>query len=139
MRILGMDVGDKTIGLAISDPLGITAQGLMTIKRSSIENDIERIKEIIKEYGVESIVIGMPKNMNNTIGPRAKIVIEFAQKLKNKTDINCEFYDERLTTVEAERVLLQSDMSRKKRKKVIDKMAAVLILQSYLDNIKKRC
>lgn len=139
MRILGMDVGDKTIGLAISDPLGITAQGLLTIKRSSVENDIKQIKEIIREYGVESIVLGMPKNMNNTIGPRAKIVIEFAQKLKNETNINCEFYDERLTTVEAEKVLLQSDVSRKKRKKVIDKMAAVLILQSYLDNIKKRC
>lgn len=138
MRILGMDVGDKTIGLAISDPLGITAQGLMTIKRKDMKSDINQLKEIIEKYGVQTIVIGMPKNMNNTLGPRAKAVSEFAERLQDEIGINYEFYDERLTTVEAEKILLQSDVSRKKRKKVIDKMAAVLILQSYLDNIKKR-
>lgn len=138
MRVLGMDVGDKTIGLAVSDPLGLTAQGIMTLRRSSIQKDIENIKEIVVKYNVGLIVIGMPKNMNNTIGPRAKSVISFAEKLKDGLGIECEFYDERLTTLEAEKLLVSSDVSRKKRKKVIDKMAAVLILQSYLDNRKKR-
>jgi len=136
MRKLGLDVGDKTIGIAVSDMLGLTAQGLETIRRTSNEADINRIKEIVKEKEITEIVIGLPKNMNGTIGPQGEKVIKFAERIKKKINANIVFWDERLTTVAAERMLISADVSRKKRKQIIDKVAAVYILQSYLDSKK---
>lgn len=132
MRIMGLDLGDKTIGVALSDPLALTAQGLKVIKRSGFE--MGEIAKIVKEYEVTEIVVGYPKNMNGTIGPRAKKTEEFAHNLKNELSLPVRLWDERLSTVGAERVLLEADISRAKRKKIIDKMAAVIILQGYLDS-----
>lgn len=136
MRIMGLDVGSKTIGVAISDELGWTAQGVGTIHINEEEAQFgfDEIGKLIEQYDVEKIVIGLPKNMNGTIGPRGEASQLFAQKLKETFDVQVILWDERLTTVAAERVLLEADISRKKRKKVIDKMAAVMILQSYLDS-----
>lgn len=134
MRILGLDVGDATIGVAICDPMGWTAQGLEVIRRrGKEEEDFRRLHELIAQWEVERIVVGLPKNMNGTIGPRAEKVLEFNQRLADATGLPVEAWDERLSTVEAERALLLADMSRGKRKKVIDKLAAVIILQGYLD------
>ena len=137
MRILGLDFGQKTIGVAISDPFGWTAQGIEIIhrdKEESINKSVERIGEIIKQYGVEKIVLGYPKNMNNTIGERCEKTEAFKKKLeKTFNNIEVILWDERLSTIGAERSLLEADLSRKKRKDVIDKMAAVFILQGYLD------
>lgn len=133
MRVMGLDIGDKTVGVAISDPLGWTAQGIKTIRRTSIKTDINEIINIIKEYSVEKIVAGLPKNMNGTIGPQSEKVMEFCEKLKNKTQMEIIFQDERLTTVAAEKMLIGADVSRKKRREVIDTVAATYILQSYLD------
>lgn len=134
MRILGLDVGDATIGVAICDPMGWTAQGLEVIRRrGKEEEDFRRLHELIAQWEVERIVVGLPKNMNGSIGPRAEKVLEFNQRLADATGLPVETWDERLSTVEAERALLQADMSRGKRKKVIDKLAAVIILQGYLD------
>ncbi|QIB26489.1 Holliday junction resolvase RuvX [Caloranaerobacter azorensis] len=137
-RILGLDVGDKTIGVAISDPLCLTAQGVKTIKRKSIKSDLNELEEIINNYGVNEIVIGLPKNMNNSLGPQSEKVIKFAERVKERFKINIVFEDERLTTVIAEKALINADVSRKKRKNVIDKLAAVFILQSYLDKIDRK-
>ena len=137
-RIMGLDVGDKTIGIALSDPLGWTAQGLKTIQRTGIKKDLQKLGEIIKEYDVKKIVVGLPKNMDGTIGPQCQKVLEFNERLgKRFTDIEIIQWDERLTTVAAERTLIEADVSRKKRKEVIDKIAAVHILQGYLDRISK--
>jgi putative Holliday junction resolvase len=133
MRILGLDIGEKRVGVAISDELGLTAQGIDVIERTNDGKDMDRISEIVSEYKVIKIVVGLPKNMNGTLGPSGKAVKDYATKLKNTTGIETDFWDERLTTVAAERTLLEADVSRKKRKRVIDKLAAVLILQSYLD------
>lgn len=135
MRILGLDVGQKTIGVAVSDPLGFTAQGITTIRREKKIKDIEEVKRICEEYNVQTIVIGLPKNMNNTIGFAGEKIIEFSELLKNEVDIKIEFWDERLTTVAAHRAMLEADMSRGKRKKIVDKIAATYILQGYLDRI----
>lgn len=135
-RILGLDVGDKTIGVAVSDPLCLTAQGVKTIKRKGIKNDLNELEEIINYYRVSEIVIGLPKNMNNSLGSQGEKVIKFAEKIKEKFSVNIVFEDERLTTVIAEKTLINADVSRKKRKNIIDKLAAVFILQSYLDKIK---
>ncbi|KAB3527621.1 Holliday junction resolvase RuvX [Alkaliphilus serpentinus] len=132
-RTLGLDVGDKTIGVAASDLLGWTAQGIETILRTSIKKDLQRLEELIKEYEIEKIVVGLPKNMNGTIGPQGEKVIEFSERLKKRFMKEIILWDERLTTVAAEKQLIQADVSRKKRKEVIDKMAAVYILQGYLD------
>ncbi|MCF6465661.1 Holliday junction resolvase RuvX [Clostridium sp. Cult2] len=132
-RIMGLDVGDKTIGVAISDPLLFTAQGLKTIERESNKKDIKGIEDIIEEFNITKIVVGLPKNMNNTIGPQGKKVLDFVDKLKRKISIEIILQDERLTTVSAERILIEGDVSRKNRKKVIDKVAATYILQNYLD------
>jgi len=137
MRILGLDVGDKTIGVAISDELGWTAQGLEVIRRRKLEDDLLRLVEIIDAYKVDEIVVGLPKNMNGTIGPRAELTMEFTESLKAKVTAPIKLWDERLTTASAERTLIEADVSRKKRKLVVDKMAAMLILQGYLDM--KRC
>ncbi|KIO62822.1 hypothetical protein B4064_0296 [Caldibacillus thermoamylovorans] len=137
MRILGLDVGSKTIGVAVSDELGWTAQGLKTIQiqEDKQKSGIPELEKIIREYGIEKIIVGLPKNMNGTIGPRGEISLQFAKLLKNRFSLPVELWDERLTTMAAERILLTADVSRKKRKKVIDKMAASLILQSYLDSL----
>lgn len=135
MRILGLDFGTKTTGVAVSDPLGITAQGLEIIRRTDSYNlkpTINRIKEICEEYKVEKIVLGFPKNMNNTEGERCQHTQVFKQKLEQALALPVELWDERLTTLEAEQVLLAADVSRGRRKQVIDKLAAVLILQNYL-------
>ena len=132
-RIMGLDVGDKTIGVAVSDPLLLTAQGLKTIARESNKKDIKKIQDIIEEYNISKIVVGLPKNMNNTLGSQGEKVLDFVEKLKRKINIEIILEDERLTTVSAERILLEGDVSRKDRKKIIDKVAATYILQNYLD------
>ena len=135
-RIMGLDVGDKTIGVSVSDLMGLTWQPVTSIKRGSNKNDIESLKEIIKEKQVIKIVSGLPKNMNGTLGPQGEKVLSFCEFLKEETKIEIEFFDERLSTVQAERSLLEGDISRQKRKKVIDMLAAVIILQGYLDRQK---
>ncbi|MEK4028718.1 Holliday junction resolvase RuvX [Pseudobacillus sp. FSL P4-0506] len=138
MRVMGLDVGSKTIGVAISDELGWTAQGVETIRINEEKYDfgLGRIESLCKEYGVEKFVVGLPKNMNNTIGPRGEASQSFAKKLEKRFSLPVVLWDERLTTMAAERVLLEADVSRKKRKKVIDKMAATMILQGFLDSQK---
>lgn len=138
MRILGLDVGQKTIGVAISDPLGFTAQGITTIRREKKSKDIEELRKICKDYQVESIVVGLPKNMNGSIGFAGEKIMEFSQLVKEEIGLKIEFWDERLTTVAAHRAMLEADMSRKKRKKVVDKVAATYILQGYLDRISNK-
>lgn len=131
---MGLDIGDRTIGVAVSDELNWMAHGICTIKRKSVDYDIDQLDRIIKEKKISKIIIGLPKNMNNTIGDSGKKSIEFGEKLKNRyPDMEIVFWDERLTTVAAERVLIEADVSRKNRKKVIDKVAATFILQSYID------
>jgi putative Holliday junction resolvase len=132
MRILGLDVGEKTIGVAVSDELGITAQGVRTIRRKGIRTDLEALSTIVSEYGVELMVVGIPVSMNGSIGTAAKNVLMFVEKLK-QLNIPVTTEDERLTTVMAERMLIEGNVRRDKRKKVIDKVAAALILQGYLD------
>ncbi|MFU0783403.1 MAG: Holliday junction resolvase RuvX [Thermoanaerobacterium thermosaccharolyticum] len=135
MRTIGLDVGDKTIGVAISDPSGLIAQGIKTIKRSNLDDDIQEINKIINSFKAEEIVVGFPKNMNGTIGPQGQKVINFVEILKKEIDLPILLWDERLTTVEANRMLIEgADMRRDKRKKVIDKLAATIILQGYLDH-----
>lgn len=135
MRIMALDVGSRTIGIACSDALLMTAQGIETIRRTSLENDFNRLRELISEYEVHELVVGMPKNMNGTKGERAEKTEEFVEKMKAVIDLPVTFWDERLSTVMAERQLIAADVSRKKRKSVIDKMAAVVILQGYLDRL----
>ena len=136
MRILGLDYGTKTTGVAVSDPMGWTAQGLEIIRRQEDEHikaTLNRIAQLCEEYKVEKIVLGLPKNMNNTLGERGEKTLQFKEKLENRLRIPVETWDERLSTVAAESVLLEADVSRKKRKNVIDKLAATIILQNYLD------
>lgn len=135
MRVLGLDLGSKTIGVAISDPLGWTAQGLTTIRKTNKANDLAEIKKICDEYKVETIVVGLPKNMNGTIGESGERAQEFSNILNEATGIKVELWDERLTTVAAHKAMLEADLSRNKRKKIVDKMAASYILQGYLDRI----
>lgn len=137
-RILGLDLGQKTIGVSISDPLGFTAQGLTTIRRGSKEKDIEDLKKICDEYKVETIVIGLPKNMNGTIGPSGEIAMAFGKLLEEEFQIEIKFWDERLTTVAAHKAMLEADLSRNKRKKIVDKVASTYILQGYLDMISRQ-
>ena len=136
MRILGLDFGSKTIGVAVSDALFWTAQGVKTIRRS--KKEIDELRELIREYEVNEIVIGYPKNMNGTLGPRCELTDKFAELLRLEFGLPVELWDERLSTVAAQRTLLEADVSRAKRKQVIDKMAAVFILQGYLDRRQKR-
>ena len=136
MRCLSLDIGDKTIGIAVSDPLGLTAQGIKTIRRTSNKNDIAELGELIAAYEVDTLVIGLPKHMNGTEGERCELVRKFAAKILDAYPaVNQIFWDERLSTVAAEKSLIAADVSRKKRRKVIDKMAAVYILQGYLDGV----
>ncbi len=132
-RILGLDVGDVRIGVAVSDALGITAQAVTTIQRKGQPEDVRRIQELLAEYEAAALVVGLPLNMDGNDGPQAQKVRAFADALKSSLDAEIVFWDERLTTAEARRVLIEGGMRRKKRKSVIDQLAAVLILQSYLD------
>ena len=137
MRILGLDVGDKTIGIAVSDELFFTAQGVEVIRRTNLEKDFARLSALVTEYDVDTFVIGLPKNMDGSIGDRGLLVKKFADDLNAVSSgkkMNC--WDERLSTVAAQKSLIAADVSRAKRKKVIDKMAAVFILQGYLDSRK---
>ena len=138
MRIMGLDYGTKTVGVAISDALKITAQGIETIERkeeNKLRRTCARIEELIKEYDVEKIVLGFPKHMNNDIGERAEKALEFGEMLKRRTGLEVVMGDERLTTVAAERTLIESKVRRENRKQYIDKIAAVFILQGYLDSL----
>ena len=132
-RIMGLDVGDKTVGVAISDPLFVTAQPYETIKRRKAKFDIDRIGEIINDKEISLIVVGLPKNMNNTIGPQSMKVMSFVDLIKKRIDIDIVYEDERLTTVQSEAVLIDMNVRRENRKAHIDKIAASFILQSYLD------
>lgn len=138
MRLMGLDVGSKTVGVAVSDPLGWTAQGIEIIRIDEAEGvfGIERVGELVKEYQVTEFVVGLPKNMNNSIGPRAEASMAYGALLEEAFGLPINYQDERLSTVQAERMLIeQGNVSRAKRKKVIDKVAAVMILQNYLDKI----
>lgn len=136
MRILGLDYGSKTVGVAVSDPLGITAQGVETIERkeeNKLRKTLARIEELCREYDVDKIVLGLPKNMNNTLGERAQVSQAFREMLERRTGLPVIMWDERLTTVSAQRVLEENGVRRENHKKYIDKIAAVFILQGYLD------
>lgn len=136
-RYMGLDIGDHTVGIAISDPLGLTAQGIETIRRKDgeMERPLQRIGELMQEYDVHALVSGLPKNMNGTEGERCDVVREFMRQVQERyPDTEVYFWDERLSTVAASRSLLEADLSRRKRRKVIDKMAAVFILQGFLDS-----
>lgn len=137
MRIIALDVGERTIGVAVSDPLGWTAQGIKTIRRKSNAKDLEEIKNVIDEYVPEKIVIGLPKNMNGTEGSSVSYVKVFGERLKDFFKIDILYEDERLTTVSAQKALIEADMSRKKRKGIVDMVAATYILQTYLDRINR--
>lgn len=137
MRMMGLDYGTKTVGVAVSDPLGITAQAVETIERKAenkLRQTLARIEALAKEYEVEKFVIGLPKHMNNDIGERAKKSMEFGEMLHRRTGIEVVMWDERLTTASAERTLMEAGVRRENRKQVIDQIAAVFILQSYLDS-----
>lgn len=137
MRIMGLDVGDRRIGIALSDPMGWTAQGHSVLHRTNLEKDFKYLQDLCQEMEVEKLVVGFPRNMNGTIGPRALQTQEFAEQLKACVNLPVEYWDERLTTKIAERVLIEADVSRRKRRQVIDKMAAMSILQNYLDSLNK--
>lgn len=134
-RLMGLDVGTNTIGIAVSDLLGITAQGVEVIHRSDAEHDFDRLQELVQQYSVKTFIVGLPKNMDNSIGAQGVFTQEFAAELEEKFAIPIIFWDERLTTKSARQFLIYANVSRKKRKQVIDKMAAVIILQSYMDSI----
>lgn len=138
MRILGLDLGDRTIGVAISDPLGYTAQGITTIRRKYLKFDLEELKKIFDEYNVDSIVMGLPKNMNGTLGESSEKAIEFSKILETEFKVPVKLWDERLTTVAAHKAMIEGDLSRAKRKKIVDKIAAIYILQGYLDSISNK-
>ena len=134
-RVLSLDIGDRTIGIAVSDLLGMTAQGVETIRRTTMEKDLQRLRELMDMYETKKFISGYPRNMNGTEGPRCEFVKEFCAALQEfEPEAEVIFWDERLSTVAATRSLLEADVSRKKRKKVIDKMAAVFILQGWLDS-----
>lgn len=138
MRILGLDYGSKTVGVAVSDPLGLTAQSVETIWRkqeNKLRQTLARIEELAAEYQAEKIVLGLPKNMNNTIGERAEKTLEFREMLERRTGLPVVMWDERLTTVEAERTLMEASVRRENRKQYLDQLAAVFILQGYLDSL----
>lgn len=136
MRIIALDVGDKTIGIAVSDELCITAQGVEVIRRTTLDRDFSRLAELVEQYNIENFLIGLPKNMNGTIGPRGELVQKFAEQIAEKfPNKKIVLWDERLSTVAAEKALIAADVTRAKRRKVIDKMAAVFILQGYLDSL----
>ena len=141
IRIMGLDYGSKTVGVAISDPLGLTAQGIEIIRRTSenkLRRTLVRIEELVREYEVTTIVLGFPKNMNNTVGERGEKSLEFKEMLERRTGIPVIMWDERLTTVSANRTLMESGVRREDRKEYVDMIAAVYILQGYLDSLERK-
>ena len=141
IRIMGLDYGSKTVGVAISDPLGLTAQGIEIIRRTSenkFRRTLARIEELVREYEVTTIVLGFPKNMNNTVGERGEKSLEFKEMLERRTGIPVIMWDERLTTVSANRTLMESGVRREDRKEYVDMIAAVYILQGYLDSLERK-
>lgn len=141
MRIMGLDFGSKTVGVAVSDPTLLIAQGIETVTRKSpgkLRQTLARIDELKEEYNIEKIVLGFPKNMNNTIGDRCEKTLEFKDLLEKRTGLDVVLWDERLTTVEAERILMEDGVRRENRKQHIDKIAAVFILQNYLDFLRNQ-
>ena len=141
IRIMGLDYGSKTVGVAISDPLGLTAQGIEIIRRTSenkLRRTLARIEELVREYEVTTIVLGFPKNMNNTVGERGEKSLEFKEMLERRTCIPVIMWDERLTTVSANRTLMESGVRREDRKEYVDMIAAVYILQGYLDSLERK-
>lgn len=137
-RVIGLDIGEKYIGIAISDETFTIAQSLCTVERTSNKEAYEKIHEILEKYNVKKVVAGLPKNMNNTIGPTGQMVMKFAEKLKNKFRIELVYVDERMTTLMADRILIESSVRRENRKKYVDKIAASFILQSYIDSIRNK-
>ncbi len=135
MRVLGLDVGDKTIGVAVSDEMGWTAQPLTVIRRQALQKDCRAVAGLVEEYGARSVVLGLPRNMDGSLGPQAAKTEAFGRALEQETGAEILFWDERLSTKAAERSLIEADMSRAKRKKVVDKIAASIILQGYLDHL----
>lgn len=140
IRIMGLDYGSKTVGVAVSDPLGLTAQGVEIIRReqeNKLRRTLARIEALVQEYQVTEIVLGLPKNMNNTLGERAEKSLEFQEMLKRRTGLPVVMWDERLTTVSANRTLMESGVRRENRKEYVDMIAAVYILQGYLDSAER--
>ena len=141
MRILGLDYGAKTMGVAVSDPLLLTAQGIEIIRRkeeNKLRQTLARIEALVEEYQVEEIVLGLPKNMNDTLGPRAEMTLEFKEKLQRRTGLLVHTWDERLTTVAADKAMMEAGIRRENRKEYVDKIAAVFILQGFLDLRKRK-
>lgn len=133
MRTMGLDVGSKTIGVAVSDSLGLTAQGITTIYRRNAKEDVNAVKELAQKYEVELLVLGLPRNMNGTYGPQVEMVKSFARKLEKELRLPVCFFDERLTTVAADKALMEADLTRKRRREAVNRVAASLILQGFLD------
>ncbi|HHT68499.1 MAG TPA: Holliday junction resolvase RuvX [Firmicutes bacterium] len=133
MRLLGLDVGEKTIGVAVSDPMGWTAQGVTVIRRTSKEKDLAALNSLVEKYKVERFVVGLPRRTDGSYGPETDKIYQFGAELEREFDLPVEYWDERFSTVQAERVLLEGDVSRAKRRQVIDQVAAAVILQAYLD------
>lgn len=136
-RILGLDVGDRRIGVAVSDSFGWTAQGVKVIDRKN-RNWLQELDQLVEQYQVKELVVGLPRNMNGTVGPRGELCQQLAEQLKERYDCPVHFWDERLSTVAAERTLIDADLSRRKRKKVIDQIAATWILQGFLDALRRQ-
>ena len=137
MRIMGLDFGTKRIGIAISDELLLTAQGVDSLYRNELKSDLEALAKLVRENNVEEVIVGLPLNMNGTYSAKTKEVVEFVDLFSKTVTVPVKTWDERLTSMQAERVLLEADASRAKRRKVTDKLAAQIILQSYLDSRKK--
>jgi putative Holliday junction resolvase len=138
VRILALDVGRKRIGLAVSDPLGLTAQGLMVLERQDWDRDLDRLLKIAQPYQVEEVLVGLPRHLNGRLGEQAEEILTLARALGEALQAKVVTWDERLTTVEAERLLIEADMSRRRRRRVVDQVAATLILQAYLDRRQQR-
>jgi len=133
-RVLALDVGRKRIGLAVSDPLGLTAQGLKVMERQDWDRDLDRLLEIARPYRIQEVLVGLPRHLNGRLGEQAEEILELARALGEALEAEVVTWDERLSTVEAERLLIQADMSRRRRRQVVDQVAATLILQTYLDS-----
>lgn len=138
MRVMALDIGESRIGVALSDPLKITARGLSSLKSKSYSEDVKLIKRLAEENDVKELIVGLPRNMNGTLGPQARRILKFVDLLRKNVPVEVKLWDERLSTVAAEKTLLEANISRIKRKRVIDKLAAVVILQGYLDFVNKQ-
>ncbi|MDR5694040.1 MAG: Holliday junction resolvase RuvX [Armatimonadota bacterium] len=138
MRILGLDVGTRRIGVALSDPLGISAQPLKVIEREGWDADLAKIRALVREWEVSCVVVGMPRSLNGSLGPQARMVEEFVAKLRDAIGVPVDTWDERLTTVAAERAMLEANVRRDRRRQRVDAVAAALLLQAYLDSARRK-